>query len=209
MFNRKYLEFKVYVTDLAAYNNGFLIGEWIDLTLTTWEEVKERVNKILLKGHNAVKNDGFNSNEDYDHIHEEYFITDYENNINVSLDEYENLKSIYDKIESLEDLNIDIELLEKVFESGEKSFEDIDENFDISDCYFIEALTPRELGEVDFIESFGEPYDFVNEIELRNERDRNGLKLLADHFNFENYGNDLLISGGYHRVTGGYLRCPL
>ena len=58
---------KIYVTDLSAFNTGFLLGEFITLPMDK-EELASRVKMILGKGE-ILCNDSF---------HEEYFITDYE-----------------------------------------------------------------------------------------------------------------------------------
>lgn len=59
---------KVYITDLAAYNGGALVGEWVSLPIEE-EELSLKIKSILKAGENACGN--------YEE-HEEYFITDYE-----------------------------------------------------------------------------------------------------------------------------------
>ena len=39
-------EIRVYVADLAAYNNGFLHGVWIDATLEL-DDIQEQVSEML------------------------------------------------------------------------------------------------------------------------------------------------------------------
>ncbi len=83
---------KVFLTDLAAYNSGALIGKWIELPLTDLE-LHTAINEVLTEGEAAV--DGEN--------HEEWFITDYEwEAINLcSIDEYENVFKLNSKLELL------------------------------------------------------------------------------------------------------------
>ena len=40
------LQPKIYIADLAAYNNGYLHGEWVDATLEV-EEIEEKIEEIL------------------------------------------------------------------------------------------------------------------------------------------------------------------
>ena len=59
---------KLFITDLAAYNNGFLVGEWVTLPLSG-KELYLAIQQILNKGEYLCHSDS---------THEEIFITDYE-----------------------------------------------------------------------------------------------------------------------------------
>ena len=59
---------KLFITDLHAYNNGFLIGEWVTLPLSG-KELYMAINHILTEGEHICQSDV---------THEEIFITDYE-----------------------------------------------------------------------------------------------------------------------------------
>ena len=59
---------KLFITDLAAYNNGFLVGEWVTLPLSG-KELYMAINSILSEGEHLCQSDV---------THEEVFITDYE-----------------------------------------------------------------------------------------------------------------------------------
>ena len=59
---------KLFITDLAAYNNGFLVGEWVTLPLSG-KELYMAINQILSEGEHLCQSDV---------THEEVFITDYE-----------------------------------------------------------------------------------------------------------------------------------
>lgn len=59
---------KLFITDLAAYNNGFLVGEWITLPLSG-KELYLAIQSILSEGEHLCQSDV---------THEEVFITDYE-----------------------------------------------------------------------------------------------------------------------------------
>ena len=59
---------KLFITDLHAYNNGFLVGEWVTLPLSG-KELYMAINQILSEGEHLCQSDV---------THEEIFITDYE-----------------------------------------------------------------------------------------------------------------------------------
>lgn len=58
---------KSYITDLSAYNQGFLIGKFCSLPMDS-DELKEKITDILKEGAKVCG----------DREHEEFFITDYE-----------------------------------------------------------------------------------------------------------------------------------
>ena len=74
-------EIKIYVADLAAYNNGILHGIWIDAT-DDLDDIQDQVNKMLE-----------NSPVEFS---EEYAIHDYEGYGSYSLHEYEGLQTAHE-----------------------------------------------------------------------------------------------------------------
>lgn len=70
-------EFKIYVADLAAYNNGKLHGVWIDVLE---DDIQARINDML-----KTSPEGFA---------EEWAIHDYEGFGDVSLSEYQGIESV-------------------------------------------------------------------------------------------------------------------
>ena len=93
------MELKIYITDLAAYNQSHLVGEWVTLPMDA-DELNEKVQEILKKGSDEC---GFNE------IHEEYFITDYEfeNEKLFEVSEYSNLIELNEKCQQCEELEED------------------------------------------------------------------------------------------------------
>lgn len=79
------LEVRVYVANLAKYNEGKLVGEWIDLPADE-EEIEEVIQEVL-------GND------------EEWEIHDYESNVDIKIN---NFKNVYELSETIEDINIAI-----------------------------------------------------------------------------------------------------
>ncbi len=93
---------KVYITDLAAYNKGFLIGEWISLPLDQ-NDLKAAIKKTL-RGGEAICAIEYGYEP-----HEEWFISDYEwEDVDLfTIDEYEDIYALNEKLTILEVLNID------------------------------------------------------------------------------------------------------
>ena len=58
--------FEAYVTNLGKYNEGALVGEWVKFP-TTEEELKAVFERI-----------GIGKPDEFGHVYEEWFITDYE-----------------------------------------------------------------------------------------------------------------------------------
>ena len=83
---------RVFATDLAAYNHSYLVGRWIELGIEK-EELHKTISEILKEGEEACA-DGS--------IHEEYFLTDWENNeFNLEVGEYSEEYSREKKIKKL------------------------------------------------------------------------------------------------------------
>ena len=77
------MEIKIYLTNLAKYNQGRLIGKWLELPLTD-EELKTEIREVL-------GND------------EEYFCSDFDAPFRI--EEYENLLELSEFVEQLEELD--------------------------------------------------------------------------------------------------------
>lgn len=121
---------RIYVADLAAYNNGKLHGVWIDAALEL-EDIQEAVAKML-----KASPEGFA---------EEYAIHDYEGFGSYRVSEYEGLESVHEVacfIEEHEELGA--ELLAH-FSSIDEARTAIDENY--AGCYESVADFAEELTE--------------------------------------------------------------
>ena len=74
-------EIRIYVADLAAYNNGILHGVWIDATDDV-DDIQDQINKMLA--------------ESPEEFAEEYAIHDYEGFEGYPLGEYEGIQAAHD-----------------------------------------------------------------------------------------------------------------
>ena len=83
---------KIYLTNLGRYNEGYLVGKWVKLPVC--EEVLDKVLKEI----------GINE------YYEEYFITDYENDIvgiGDVISEYSSVQALNELAQRLEELSDD------------------------------------------------------------------------------------------------------
>ena len=157
----------IYLTNLGKYNEGELIGEWVELPVSN-AELKEVLNRI-----------GINE------IYEEYFITDYETDIpGFSIDEYDDPYQL-NKIAALLDQmsEWDFKILKNAIEAGyvQPKIQDI-EDFDSSRFILYEDVdNATDLGYAD-IES---TYEGIENVPA---------DVLAAHFDYESYGRDIRLT---------------
>lgn len=86
----------IYITNLGKYNEGELIGEWVELPCDDLESVCERI--------------GINEE------HEEMFITDYESDFEgLQIGEYDNIEELNEWAEELE--GVDAEVVAAILEA--------------------------------------------------------------------------------------------
>ena len=159
------MDFKIYVTNLGKYNEGEMIGEWINLPATE-EELQEVLDRIGI-------------NEEY----EEVFITDYENEFNYKVNEYDNLDELNELADALDNLtDYEKETLKAGLELWD--FEDVFDNLD--DFILMENInTDYDLGFY-WIEESG-CYNLDN------------LGMLRNYINYEAFGRDVRLEtdGGF------------
>ena len=134
---------KIYITDLEAYNRGFLVGEWIALPLEV-DELNETINNILFKGQKACSDN---------YLHEEFFITDYEADMSIS--EYDNIYVLNEIAEALSEFDeydllkfkflvhegyIERDIIEKGLDSYEVEIYDFSDNTSFADTFELLAM---------------------------------------------------------------------
>lgn len=106
---------KAYITNLGKYNEGELIGKWIEFPISD-EELQEVFEEIGI-------------NEEY----EEFFFTDYENNW-FNLGEYESIDTLNEIGEMLEEIEDSEEIFQALLEAGYNTQESIEI---ISNCDYM------------------------------------------------------------------------
>ena len=118
---------KAYVTNLGKYNEGELVGKWLELP-TTDEEIQKTLKEIGI-------------GEEY----EEYFITDYEDTHGIELGEYENIQELNEKAETLAEYSD--ELIQAITESYTSDIDRVIEILENDNYVFYENMTLEEVAE--------------------------------------------------------------
>jgi len=166
---------RVYITDLEAYNNGHLVGNWYTLPMND-DLLAESIENVLQEVKNICGDT---------HFHEEHFITELEWNY-MSIEEYDDLTKLNNIAEAMEDIDEDgvkaINFLMKnnfvkdVFEAIE-SYEDT--------VKIHEDATMKDIAE-NYIEECCNIDDFPS--------------IIANNIDYESIAHDMEIEGCYYRV---------
>jgi len=166
---------KIYLTDLAAYNNGHLVGEWLTLPLEE-EELKEAIDGILSRGLELCG---------YGNAHEEYFITDWECEL-FDIGEHESPYSLNEKALKVEDLNGE-EMRKVRFLLEGNYVANLDEAIEkVNDVTIHKKMSMRGVAEAYLSEN--------NMLEDVSDMVRNNI-------DYEGVANDLSISGSYEEIN--------
>lgn len=92
---------RIFVTCLASYNAGNLIGKWIDLDdYSSADDLKEAISEYLTELDKETPLDG-------GEVREEYFITDYEGFPETMYSEYMDFEPVYEYMEVVSDMDED------------------------------------------------------------------------------------------------------
>lgn len=168
--------FKVFITNVGKYNEGELIGKWLDLPC---EDIEEELTSIGVS-------DELDENGVY---YEEYFITDYENDYGYKVGEYDSLYELNEMAEELENLDdYDKEIVNAFIENGSDIQEALDGLRDgnymvFSNCYDM----------TDVAEQYAEETGLLNSIPDN----------LRFYFDFEAYGRDMSFEGTFIFTDNG------
>lgn len=170
---------KVFITNLEKYNEGELVGEWVELPATR-DEMKEVFNRIGI------------GKPPY----EEWFITDYESDISgltEMLGEYENLNELNYLAEKLEELgSYDIPVFEAAIEAGiPRDIADlIDLTNNLDDLILLTYVNDdKDLG-----------YYYADELGCIEIPEN-----IKCYFDYEAYGRDIRLKGDGTFTMNGFL----
>jgi hypothetical protein len=108
---------EIFLTDLQAYNEGHLVGRWIQLPISKFE-LAQAISEVLCEGEAICGSEN----------HEEYFISDssYDDYEFITVEEYSNLYELNDQLALLE-FKSDYELKAISFLLGESLANDIED----------------------------------------------------------------------------------
>lgn len=172
------LTVRIFLTNLGKYNEGELIGQWLKLPCSE-EEIKTTLINIGI-------------NRQY----EEYFITDFDNDIGLQIGEYENLQKLNEIAEAINSLNdCDLLTLKAVIEHENPDISKMETILDNLDEYILytDITDDRELG-----------YYHIHE---SGDYNLESMGKLADYLDYETFGRNLRSesSGGF--TSYGWLEC--
>lgn len=133
------MEIRIFITNLAKYNEGYLVGKWVTLPLSEdelWAEVK------------AVLGDD-----------EEHFITDYEAPFRI--EEYDSITDLNKLAEELEGMD-DVDIKKALFLVNEQGYTFDDAIRKVDDVDFYPDMTLKDMAE-QFVDEglFGEIPDKI------------------------------------------------
>ncbi len=166
---------RVYITDLEAYNNGHLVGQWYQLPMNE-DLLAESIENVLQEGRDICGDS---------HFHEEYFITDFECDY-MSIEEYSNIDKLNEIAEVMEDID----------EEGIKSINFLMENNFVKDIF--EAIESYEDNVRIYNDSSMEDiaYDFIQECYNLD----NIPTIISNNIDYESIARDMEIEGSYYKV---------
>jgi len=169
------MEIKVFVTNLALYNEGELVGEWLTLPATE-EEIEGCLERIGI-----------------DDEHEEYFLTDWESETpglcdGLNVGEYSHLESLSEALEDIPD-DLDEDALAAALEefgTWEEALEAVSEGnyYVFYDCETMTDVAEQYCEEIGILSSIPEH--------------------LRYYFDFAAYGRDMEIEGRFVYYNGDY-----
>ena len=180
---------EAFVTNLGKYNEGALVGEWVKFP-TTEEEMQKVFERI-----------GIGSKDEFGHVYEEWFITDYEcpvHGVYDMLGEYESLDKLNYLASRIDEMDKwDQEKFVAIMEAGCDEVSNIDDLINLTynlDCYdFLPDVTDEE--------DLGRYY-----IEEAGIYDTKATGNLANYIDFERFGRDVAMDENGRFTDEGYIR---
>lgn len=163
---------RVFITDLEAYNNGHLVGSWIELPMDR-DLLAESIENELQRGKQICESE---------HNHEEYFITDFEC-------DYMDIEE-YSPISKYNDIAKDMEALEEKEKTAVKLM--LKNNIVNNICSAIENIDNLICTGETKMEDIA--YNYVNECGLLETMPEN----LQSYFDYQALGRDMEIEGSYY-----------
>lgn len=156
----------VYITNLGKYNEGYLIGKWLELPATD-EEIENVLKEIGIDGV----------------LYEEYFFTDWEVIDGIPISEYSSLKELNEIAETLENLNeVELKICQGLMKNENCT---LDEAMEKKDNRIIINLEKNTILD----ECSNLAYSYINEI--YGDVSDLSREILERYFDFKSFGRDL------------------
>ena len=164
-------KFSVFVENGSVYRDGGMLGVWFNLPMTD-DELESKFAEIGIAYHDDLV------------LNKDYVITDFENDVEYEVGDYEPIGLLNDLADRLQQVDDLVWLTAYMDETGESLDEAIDRYEDNSE--FFAGMTLEEVAE-----------EFVDETENLSEFARR-------YFDYEAFAHDLRIDG-YVEYDGGVL----
>lgn len=168
---------RIYLTNLGKYNEGELIGEWVELPCIDdeLEAVKERIGISDEPDENGI-------------YYEEWFITDYETDIHgLKVGEYDNLDELNELAETLDNLDeYEKEIVEAMILEGYTLEDAIDGKDDCMIYYHCDDMA-------DVAKEYAEETGLLESVPEN----------LRSYFDFEAFGRDMSSEGHFVFTNNG------
>ena len=174
-------EIKGFITNLGKYNEGELVGKWITFPIDE-DDLNEVFREI---GMNYEDEEGEYINVGY----EEYFFTDWDNEIDLGLGEYENIDKLNELAESLQAWEDDEDIFKAACEIW--NFDEVVNNSPNDYILYSDINNDYDLGYYHVVDSGG--YD------LRR------LGTLANYIDYEAFGRDIRFESDGGFTTQGWI----
>lgn len=172
---------KIYLTDLCAYNKGYLIGEWISFPC---DDLQSKLDKILRSGEALCFME-----QGYFEKHEEWFVTDYDwEEVDLfCFDEYKDIFKLNEMLFRLNDLDKDqLKAIKFLLEQSIAS--DIENAITKADDVIIHPLTDLK----------SHVYDLLQEL-----YDLNSMPtIITNNIDYEGIAYELDLEGRYVEING-------
>lgn len=167
----------IYVTNLGKYNEGYLVGEWLELPATD-EEIAATLERI-----------GISDKPDASgRYYEEYFITDYESDIDgFYCGEYESIAHLNEIAEQIEDIDAE------TFAAALFHSTDFEEAIELAKDTFCLGAPSGFMSDEEYV-----GYYYFEEYEA--------IKIpeeLQRFFDFEKYGHEIMMEGHFYTAESG------
>lgn len=172
----------IFITNLGKYNEGELVGEWVDLPITD-DELSKVLKRVSLDGQ-----------------YEELFLSDWESEISEvanSISEYSSIKdlnALANKLQALDD--IELEMYQAMLEASIYQASNVNELIDLTT--HLDEMTL--LDEIKTDEDLGQY--FFEEVDSISDTEKNRLQW---YINYERYGKDIDLDLGGSFTSYGYL----
>jgi len=184
---------KIFVTNLGMYNEGELYGAWLSLPVDEDDFEEFLKDKV-----------GIGSTDEFGQPYEEYFITDYDSDLNCRIGEYENVMALSELIEDIE-RDCELDAMNAYFESHNDNLQEAYDAISSGDYMLISGVSnEEELGEYMFEEcGYKEMLVNMQDYYSRMKDIRIGIDY-AEYIDFEKFGRHMSENGSFTKY--GYFK---